>query len=475
MDYTRQQKYFSLSRVFGAIAVLLLATAAAICLKTTVAPAMTTTIPFLLAAIALAASLYYTPDYLHLTVDPSKRLRWAVRIRWRIIGAVLLMGLIAASSLSGRIAVFAATVWLLAANLLARRAVPGRFAAVWFATTDLVLLFSLLLWGEMDLALAGILLAAAVHVAVLMSEEPLLWAFALVPGCWLLLTLHFMQQHGPLPAYVFPASLVLIVGLATGWLVARSQDQNAANIAAAMQELEDFTGYSEDRIRELWATSNQQLARNWQAAALAEDDRERLAQWYRDNSELYLFAISGYNLEYKRIRSNIKVLKFARGSTLDYGAGNGELLLELARRGHPVTYCDVEGVTMRFARQRAQRFGLAMDFFSTKEGLLAAAHKKGFDTIFSFDVLEHLPDLPGELSFLSSMLNPGGLMVFDVPAGSTKAHPMHLNHNLNVLACMRAKGLEDKRSLSLRVPFRKEEKYVFQAPLASTVDHRSSA
>jgi 2-polyprenyl-3-methyl-5-hydroxy-6-metoxy-1,4-benzoquinol methylase len=338
-----------------------------------------------------------------------------------------------------------------------------------------VLLSGLLLLGAVDLTLAGILLAAAVHMAIVMSEEPILWAFALIPCCWLLLTLHFMQQHGPLPAYVFPASLIMIAALATGWLVARTQDQNAANIAAAMQELEEFTGYSEDRIRERWATSNQQLAQNWQAAALGADDRERLSQWYRDNSELYLFAISGYNLEYKRIRSNMKVLKFARGSTLDYGAGNGELLLELARRGHPVTYYDVEGATMRFARQRAQRYGLAMDFFSTKEDLLAAAHKTGFDTIFSFDVLEHLPDLPGELSFLSSMLNPGGLMVFDVPAGSTKAHPMHLNHNLNVLAYMRAKGLEDMRGLSLRVPFRKEEKYVFQAQLASTVDQRSSA
>ncbi len=55
-------------------------------------------------------------------------------------------------------------------------------------------------------------------------------------------------------------------------------------------------------------------------------------------------------------------------------------------------------------------------------------------------------------------------MVFDVPAGSTKAHPMHLNHNLNVLAWLREKGLQDRRGLLLRLPFRKEEKYVFEAP-----------
>ena len=91
-----------------------------------------------------------------------------------------------------------------------------------------------------------------------------------------------------------------------------------------------------------------------------------MAEWYRQNSELYLFAISAYNLEYKRIRSNMKVLRLARGATLDYGAGNGEILLELARRGHRATYYDVEGVTMRFARQRAANQGLAIEFFTPK-------------------------------------------------------------------------------------------------------------
>jgi 2-polyprenyl-3-methyl-5-hydroxy-6-metoxy-1,4-benzoquinol methylase len=231
-----------------------------------------------------------------------------------------------------------------------------------------------------------------------------------------------------------------------------------------MGELIAFTGYPADRIRELWATSNQQLAANWQQAKPAEDNREQMAEWYRQNSELYLFAISAYNLEYKRIRSNMKVLRLARGATLDYGAGNGEILLELARRGHRATYYDVEGVTMRFARQRAANQGLTIEFFHTKDALAQYASVNGFDTVFSFDVLEHLPDLPGELSFLASLLNPGGLFVFDVPAGSTKAHPMHLNHSLNVLEYMGTKGLVDERNLMLRLPFRKEEKFVFRAP-----------
>jgi 2-polyprenyl-3-methyl-5-hydroxy-6-metoxy-1,4-benzoquinol methylase len=266
-------------------------------------------------------------------------------------------------------------------------------------------------------------------------------------------------------ALIAGAALLLVAVLGTLWLVRRAREQNAGNVAAAMRELIEFTGYPADRIQHLWATSNQELARSWELAKIPQHDRERMAEWYRTNSELYLFAISAYNLEYKRIRSNMKVLRLARGATLDYGAGNGEILLELARRGHPVAYYDVEGATMRFARARAAQQNLAIAFFHTKDALAQSTREDGFDTVFSFDVLEHLPDLPGELTFLSSLLAPGGVFVFDVPAGSTKAHPMHLNHNLNVLAFMRDKGLEDCRGLMLRLPFRKEEKFVFRVPV----------
>jgi len=260
-------------------------------------------------------------------------------------------------------------------------------------------------------------------------------------------------------------ALLLVVVLVTTRLVHRAQSRNAKNVAVALRELMDFTGYTAERVRQMWSHSNQDLARNWKAAGLSENDSAALAEWYRQNSELYLFAISAYNLEYKRIRSNLKVLARGHGACLDYGAGNGEILLDLARRGHPVAYYDVPGQTMQFAQRRAQQRGLALEFFHDKDSLAAAHKQQRFDTIFSLDVLEHLPDLPGELTFLSSLLGPGGLFLFDVPAGATKAHPMHLNHHLDVVAYLKAKGLQDVRNLWQRLPFRKEEKYFFRAPL----------
>ena len=467
MDYRDQEKFLRGSRIWGAAVSLGLFTVAmAIRFLSGGRWHAAQTVVFALVAVAVAVLMYYTPDYLHLSVRPERKPHWEIKLRWRIAAAVLLLGMLLAATNGGRVFVLFAAIYLAAANWIALKKVPPQKLAQYFWITDLVLLFlSLIRAGAGEAAIILLLLAAAAHIAIVRREDQhLRWA-AITFLSGLVIVSFATGPQGQI-AFLLGAALLLVAVGGTLWLVWRAREQNTRNVTAAMGELIEFTGYSADRIRELWATSNQQLAANWQLAKPAEDNPEQMAEWYRQNSELYLFDISAYNLEYKRIRSNMKVLRLAHGATLDYGAGNGEILIELARRGHRVAYYDVEGVTMRFARQRAERQQLAIDFFHTKDALAEAAQKDGFDTVFSFDVLEHLPDLPGELNFLSSLLSPGGLFVFDVPAGSTKAHPMHLNHNLNVLTFMGGKGLLDERNVMLRLPFRKEEKYVFRAPVA---------
>lgn len=463
MDYRKQQAYVRSSRLHAAVVVIILLAVAAICVSASGETSRRALAAFALVTVALAGSIYYTPDYLHLTVVPEKRERWQIKIRWRIVAAALIVGMALSSTAHERILVLLAAAWLIVCNLAIKKLAAPRYQSVCFWITDLALLATLILSGSITLLLGSLLLAAAAHLA-LATVYP--GQFSVVNcGMFGLMVLFLLQRihSSQLNLAISCAALIVIASMLTLWLVDRAEEHNQQNITAATQELINFTGYDAASIRRLWETSNQQLAKNWQQAAIPHDDRERMAQWYRDNSELYLFAISAYNLEYKRIKSNLKVIRFARGSCLDYGAGNGEILLELARRGHPVTYFDVDGVTMRFARHRAQQHGLKIQFARTKDELRTAAGQHGFDTVFSFDVLEHLPDLAGELTFLSSLLAPGGMFVFDVPAGSTKAHPMHLNHNLDVLSYLQAKGLKDRRTFSLRMPFRKEEKYVFQA------------
>jgi len=463
MDYTEQRKFLRSSRIWGAALVLVFFAVVGVCIK-----AGKVSDPKLLAlyaavATALAIFIYYTPDYLHLSVDPAKSARWAVKVRWRIIAAVLVLSALLASNAHARVMAAAAIVWLVVLNLFGRK-VPRRFVPLYFWLGETALLAALLLIVRLDLLLATLLLAAAAHLAITVADRAALYWTVVAGGAGLLLIVMVAWRRGEDTAFSAAlAILLLLASLATAYLVHRADARNAENIQVSIRELNAFTGYPAERILHLWAVSNHELAKNWQEAAIAPDDRDRLKEWYRQNSELYLFALSGYNLEYKRIRSNLNMLRRAHGSCLDYGAGNGELLLEAARTDRAVYY-DVEGETMRFARERARQRNLPIEFFHAKEDLAAAGKKRGFDTIFSLDVLEHLPDLPGELSFLAALLNPGGLLVFDVPAGATKSHPMHLNHDLDVVSYMRARGMKDERTLWQKLPFRKEEKYFFRAP-----------
>jgi SAM-dependent methyltransferase len=463
MNYADQLRHLARRRALAAVLAIPLFAVAFLCVRVAEPLSNSVLISFVVTIAALPISFWYSPDYLHLTVNPDKCLRWEIRIRWRISAIALVLGLIFTFNQRGMLIVVASAAGLLCANLIARAAARPAAVPAYFLATDFALLAGLLFTARINILLGAALLAAAIHVSLVACEKHLpLWTIASAAfGGFMILDAAYL--HGVSPRVsVFAAGIVVISAFATASLVHHSCRQNARNVESAMQEISGFTAYTEGRIWELWSTSNQQLAEKWQAAVLPENDRARLAAWYAENSELYLFAISAYNLEYRRIRTNLKVLRHARGACLDYGAGNGEIILDVARRGLPATYFDVEGVTMKFAMSRAQHQRLAVDFARNKEELSAAAQKRGFDTVFAFDVLEHIPDLPGELDFLSSLLSPGGLFVFDVPAGSTKSHPMHLNHQLDVHAYMRAKGLQDARTLWQRLPFSEKGRFIYR-------------
>lgn len=459
MNYREQEKYLRRSRFWGMAAVAAVLAASWLCLHAA-AVSGSTVIVFVLVVTALSVSLLYTPDYLQLTVNLEKRWRWQVKIRWRIIAAVLILGLVAASSNHTRMMVVLAAIYLVLTNLIGAKVLRGRYFALYFWLTDLFVVVWLM-EAYLGLLLGSMLLAASMHLLVISYDKyvGVLAGQVVVPVYWIAFSSLF--EEGSRALHNYAATLIVVVALGTLLLVIRARLHHQKNVDSALRELMEFTGYTRERVQQLWSTSNQELAKNWEAAAIPENDSERMTQWYRDNSELYMFAISAYNLEYKRIISNLKVLRYAKGACLDYGAGNGELVLDMARNRHPAAYYDVDGVSKKFAQYRAAQQKLDVKFASSKEELEKIVQGRGLDTIFSFDVLEHLPDLAGELSFLSSLLNPGGLFMFDLPAGSTKAHPMHLNHNLDFHAHLRSRGMQEKRAALQKLPFWKQEKYIF--------------
>ena len=136
MNYAAQQRYLSQSRVWGMLAAVALLGIAAAGIVTgqnfnqtqahVAQPPSAVTIISALIVVALAFSILYTPDYLQLTVNPEKRFRWQIKIRWRVIGTVLVLGLFVAHRQQARLILLGAVAWLVIANLLARKAVSSR-------------------------------------------------------------------------------------------------------------------------------------------------------------------------------------------------------------------------------------------------------------------------------------------------------------------------------------------------------------
>src|SRR5260221_3140793 len=226
MNYRDQENFLRSSRIRGALVSLgFLATAVAVRLTFIGRWRITQTIVFFLAAIAVAVLMYYTPDYLHLSVAPDKKRRWEINLRWRIIAAIVLLGLLLASSNSGRVfAVFAGLV-LAAANWVALKKIPPPKLGVFFWSTDLVLLFLSLV--RADAGTAGILLlvlAAAAHMAMVRREDRhLRWTWiTLLSG---MVVVSFAT--GPLGRNAFLAGslLLLVATVGTAWLRHRARQQ----------------------------------------------------------------------------------------------------------------------------------------------------------------------------------------------------------------------------------------------------------
>jgi SAM-dependent methyltransferase len=105
-----------------------------------------------------------------------------------------------------------------------------------------------------------------------------------------------------------------------------------------------------------------------------------------------------------------EVLRFRReGRLLEAGCGFGLFLREAGAHFECVG-CDASEYAVRQARARLPA---AVPLFCGS--LPALELRRGFDVLAAFDVIEHIPDLPGVFDSADRLLRPGGLLAFTVP------------------------------------------------------------
>lgn len=136
---------------------------------------------------------------------------------------------------------------------------------------------------------------------------------------------------------------------------------------------------------------------------------------YRSSPErylIYLFHISAYRF----------AEKFVCGKrVLDYGCGTGYGVAEIAMTARHVVAVDVSEDAIRYARQRFERDNIEFRVVSGVESL--PFRDASFDTVLSFQVIEHVYDAKRYLSEIRRVLAPGGNLVLVTPDRSTRLFP----------------------------------------------------
>jgi SAM-dependent methyltransferase len=114
--------------------------------------------------------------------------------------------------------------------------------------------------------------------------------------------------------------------------------------------------------------------------------------------------------------------QYTRGQrVLDFGCGSGYGSAEIAETAARVVGVDVSDDAIVYAREHFVRDNLAFQCIDP-EGALPFADGS-FDTVLSFQVIEHVPDPARYLSEIRRVLVPGGRLVLATPDRSTRLFP----------------------------------------------------
>ena len=205
------------------------------------------------------------------------------------------------------------------------------------------------------------------------------------------------------------------------------------------------------RAKKLWDKANPQT----------EEERRK---WYQE-TDAYIFESSFWYEADRSIQELhkwiIKTCMWTGGRILDFGAGIGELIIQLALHDNikPV-YMDLNSLTSDFAKFRLDERGLLdkVEFVTTKgEPDLSGL----YSIVYTLDTLEHLDDPFGYVDTFIDYLPVGGKLILEYSLDFTERYPMHLEKYVKrdlmemdhlIKIYLSAEGIKKRADLPYRYP-----------------------
>ncbi len=188
------------------------------------------------------------------------------------------------------------------------------------------------------------------------------------------------------------------------------------------EDLAEYTELDKEAVKARLAnTPHLVVAQKWREAAPRTPEEVRA---FYSSTEEYLFDLAAWNAS-DSFRYLVGILPDTKGKrVLDFGAGLGSLSFLLQGRGAAVDYLELPGILYDFACFRAMKLDV-LDKLGWLRSLDDARER--YDVAIAIDVLEHLVDLPAELTRISRALRPGGVLFFHNNFGQQEAYPMHVD------------------------------------------------
>lgn len=191
------------------------------------------------------------------------------------------------------------------------------------------------------------------------------------------------------------------------------------------QEIGEYTSESVEVVKQKFklgpqSENNFSIFKN-QKIILKEDVKK-----FYQSAAFYIYELPLWNAEHNRQGNLVRIiLPYLRRNhykkVLDFGAGAGDLCIELAQRGLDVTYCDISEKLYDFAKWRFKRRNLNIRMIrNLSEGGV------DYDCVISFDVFEHIKELPKLIDGIKNKLRKEGGIIF---SGAFSGGTLHLEEN----------------------------------------------
>jgi len=166
-----------------------------------------------------------------------------------------------------------------------------------------------------------------------------------------------------------------------------------------------------------------------------DDEIKKFYETVRYNA----FSLAYWHMQRVQRKFRDTIIKISSGDVLDYG-GIGDLCIKLAEKGLNVSYCDVRGQNMEFAKWLFKKRGYKIKVLDCEKDIDLLEE---YDTILCIDVIEHIPHPEVVLNRLAMCLRTNRKLIItnlNCP-GNDKNTPLHLKMDFDAEKLLNQSGL----------------------------------